>query len=117
MRHFRNSSRGRRAGSRSGENNSISPIPHSVSALIITSTASEAPGVRGNWRKLYVMVPKRTPLTTESIFAANAAYKGRPAKAVLTKSRREMDGITRSPLWCGSYVNDFNPHVKLHRML
>src|SRR5881628_3558545 len=39
-RHFRSSSRapGNR-GSRSGENSSISPIPHSVSALITTSTA------------------------------------------------------------------------------
>src|SRR5213594_2951732 len=90
-RHFRSSSRapGNR-GSRSGENSSISPIPHSVSALITTSTASDAPGLRCISRKLQVIVPNRTPPTVESIFPPSAATNGKPAMEVFTKSRLEM---------------------------
>src|SRR5215831_11344069 len=87
-RHLRISSRGRRTGSRSGENNSISPMPQSVHALIITSTASGAPGVRGIWRKLYVIAPSRTPFTTESIPPANAE-NGTAAAPIFKKVRLE----------------------------
>src|SRR5262249_42267647 len=65
-------------------------MPHSVSALIITSTASEAPGVRGRSPKLYVIVPSRTPFTTESIFASNGAA------ASFMKNRLRMVSSGRS---------------------
>src|SRR5215475_2368400 len=109
-RHLRISSRGRRAGSRSGENNSISPMPHSWHDLIITSTASGAPGVLGICRKLYVMAPRRTPPTTESIFAAKAG-NGMAAALIFRKSLLEYMGSLSMPL-C------FTLHVtNVHRLV
>jgi hypothetical protein len=60
--------------------------------LIITSTASGAPGVRGKSLKLYVIVPSRTPFTTESILRPLQSSDGAAIAAahVSTKSRLRM---------------------------
>ena len=58
----------------------------------MTASTLSLPGVRGKSRKLYVIVPSRTPLTTESIPAPSAAHTG-VAATIFTTSRLETIAI------------------------
>src|SRR5687767_2471626 len=107
MRHLRTSSRatlagGAAAGSSIGDQSSQLRRPHSVNALISTSTMSPPAGL-SSCRKLYVWAPSVTPDTVLD-WASNCGHV-RVESAKVVNSRRVNIESLRLALSAGAFVS------------